>query len=126
MPYVATHTLIEDALHYAVARAEDKLITVVCGSVLVHNGPMLSPSKSDPLTPYTPSANWLQGGPIIEHRRITTRYNTALKCWEAHYADYCEYGSTLLIAAMRVYAAERFDGYVNIPAELLPKSLPEN
>ena len=63
---------------------------------------------------FSPSADWGDGGPIIEREGI------ALDCWPGRETEYrwraaiaattvnaCEYGPTPLIAAMRAFVASR-------------------
>lgn len=79
------------------------------------------------------SANWAQGGPIIERESIdiftekksypdswlasVARYQNAKKLvgWRIH-----QYGPTPLIAAMRCYVASKLGDTVQIPKELIP------
>ena len=85
---------------------------------------------------YSPSANWAQGGPIIEREGIcvSKRYaprflpkNTpAVIDWVSQYFEsphtalelHRQFGPTALIAAMRCYVASKLGGEVEIPAEL--------
>lgn len=71
---------------------------------------------------YSPSSNWLHGGPIIEHERITVQASQASD-WRAFLGDGTTNagtgrrasekliqtrGETPLIAAMRAYIANKF------------------
>lgn len=68
-------------------------------------------------TPYSPSTNWSQGGPIIERERFFLRYWT--NSWRAETYFYIMYGPTPLIAAMRCYVASKLGIEVEIPEELI-------
>lgn len=80
----------------------------------------------DVFTPYAPSTDWAQGGPIIEReeisveREFSTRDNWA--AWTpAPIRDESEafgYGETPLIAAMRCLVASKLGDEVEIPEEL--------
>jgi hypothetical protein len=77
---------------------------------------------------YTPSTNWLHGGPIIERERIqTTPRGETTDLWEAIIfdnifmddgSDCFQIGPTPLIAAMRCYVASRLGDTIDIPEEL--------
>lgn len=80
---------------------------------------------------FQPSENWSQGGPLIEREKIDlfTEKNTP-ESWVASVSRYQnskrligwrlhQYGSTPLIAAMRVYVASKLGDEVEIPEELL-------
>lgn len=86
---------------------------------------------------FTPSANWSQGGPIIEREDITfVRCNDLFFPKGNEKGDYYEpywradpaemdstwrrmYGPTPLIAAMRCYVASKLGYEVDVPEELL-------
>jgi hypothetical protein len=77
--------------------------------------------------PVSPSTLWAQGGPIIERERIE------LKCWDGTWVaevlhEDRKYGGvmrsegqgpTILLAAMRCYAASILGDEVDVPDELL-------
>ena len=81
---------------------------------------------------FTPSTDWAQGGPIIEHERISFRYENLDGTGEclAYYLStmfekekgWQQTGSTPLIAAMRCYVASKLgEGALNeieIPEEI--------
>ena len=71
---------------------------------------------------FAPTANWSQGGPIIERENIDLISPTpsdplwqAMQWRFAHGAK----GPTPLIAAMRCFVASRLGDEVNVPEELL-------
>lgn len=84
---------------------------------------------------YSPSANWSQGGPIIESKIDYIRKRSKAEEVElAHpnanfkfkaevFADiagyYCGFGLTPLIAAMRCYVASKLGDEVDVPKELV-------
>ena len=87
---------------------------------------------------YTPSTDWAQGGPIIERESIfVLREQSGFKgrrLWAATsgaskaiglnddsvklYRDAFYFGPTLLIAAMRCYAASKLGDDVDVPKEI--------
>ena len=82
-----------------------------------------------PENEWTPSTNWVQGGPIIEREFISLADTTSLPLrWVAslmhedkEYDGYVlaeEHGPTPLIAAMRCYVASKLGSEVEIPKEL--------
>ena len=79
------------------------------------------------LTPYEPSTNWSQGGPIIEREGIS------VSCWAFHSMPwkavaqdstdldvplYEAHGTTPLVAAMRCYVASKLGDEIDLPKEL--------
>jgi hypothetical protein len=82
-------------------------------------------------TPYSPSTDWNQGGPIIEREKIEVTPPTPKWCDEQADNDWMavslpavrgeatlEVGPTPLIAAMRCYVASKLGDEVEIPEEL--------
>ena len=69
---------------------------------------------------YTPSTNWLRGGPIIEREIISICTQMTNKDWmaESFHGDIDGFGPTPLIAAMRCYVASKLGDTVEIPEEL--------
>lgn len=72
---------------------------------------------------YTPSTNWLRGGPIIEREAITlvpmpTVARGPFTHWAAISSPHIYTGPTPLIAAMRCYCASKLGNTVEIPEEL--------
>lgn len=66
---------------------------------------------------WMPSADWIQGGPIIERERITVEWADAGRgAWHAYIRDDEDhpgfYGSTPLVAAMRAFVASEFGATV--------------
>lgn len=76
---------------------------------------------------FAPSADWKQGGPIIERERISLEYTGNIgRDWFAkppgnptRVRKQMMDGPTPLIAAMRCYVAIKLGDTVSIPAELL-------
>lgn len=83
---------------------------------------------------YSPSANWSQGGPIIESEKIALLppNNHREGSWKAFYYEpsqhdlqfdeaisYSRHGPTPLIAAMRCFVASRLGNEIEIPEELM-------
>lgn len=68
----------------------------------------------------TPSTNWAQGGPIIEHEKIELR--RFANNWQSvkRYDDYwvSQQGNTPLEAAMRCYVASKLGEEVEVPDEI--------
>ncbi len=79
---------------------------------------------------YSPSADWAQGGPIIEREEIGLQRNAPCSFgreWEARGSIMAKgagyqfaYGPTPLIAAMRCYVASKLGDDIDIPEELTP------
>ncbi len=71
---------------------------------------------------WSPSSNWMQGGPIIEREKIATRFDFEEQEWQATIAAEDEWvygwGTTPLVAAMRCYVASKLGDEVEIPEEL--------
>lgn len=73
------------------------------------------------------SANWSQGGPIIEREHIAiswvvSNYLYVTGCWSAHIPQTngkLLYAHTPLIAAMRCYVASKLGDEVEVPDELI-------
>ena len=80
---------------------------------------------------YSPSRNWMEGGPIIEREGISlTSYLAeedpywigSVECQYKNFnatAYYEEYGPTPLIAAMRCYVASKLGDTIDVPQELI-------
>lgn len=83
---------------------------------------------------WKPSANWSQGGPIIEREQITLRHsenNNWIAEWWADNSGmakkpaqrFChnryKVGPTPLIAAMRCYVGSKLGDEVDVPDELI-------
>ena len=123
---IKTSELTGPALDWAVAKCEERRDATQ----------IRWDSDGDPLGPvydancngypvYEPSADWSQGGPIIERERIGVTATSMAPgfAWEAHCipdegVDYYGYGPTPLIAAMRCYVASRLGDEVEVPDEL--------
>lgn len=72
---------------------------------------------------FTPSTDWVQGGPIIEREGITLGDAggswVAGKSWaDDFFSSFVMYGPTPLIAAMRCYVASKMGDEIEIPQEL--------
>jgi hypothetical protein len=75
------------------------------------------------LTPYEPSTNWAQGGPIIEREGFCIQpFKGGWECFVAHrlFEDdhHHSTGPTPLIAAMRCYVASKLGDDIDLPKEL--------
>lgn len=80
---------------------------------------------------YSPSADWAQGGPIIEREKITVapgfdwHYSARFRALAGKYAGlenpsaFWVCGYTLLEAAMRCYVVSRLGNEIEIPDELI-------
>jgi hypothetical protein len=73
---------------------------------------------------YSPSTNWLHGGPIIEREKINIDYYhvpaEASPLWFAGHSSLWEdsVGHTPLVAVMRCYVLSKLGAEVEIPDEL--------
>ena len=129
---IKTSVLTGPALDWAVAKCE---IGDPVGSFL--DGVVPHPNYAD----FHPSTDWSQGGPILEHERISV-------WWHAEYDQWCaadqkwmaadteseEFlqmgeavrGPTPLEAAMRCYVASKLGDEVEIPDELISGEISPN
>ena len=116
-----TSKLIDSTLDWAVAETNGMFsFGVYTGSRVINDKLHLLNSNGDVFnSPYQPSKNWAQGGPIIEREKITVWNNEVW--WHAAYNDGTDdiYGQTPLIAAMRCYVASKLGDEVDVPEELL-------
>ncbi len=122
---IKTAELTGAALDWAVAKIEgyDCLFDdEVLGAWLVPQQGYLHDEK--PLSRFSPTTDWAQGGPIIE-REGGTLWSTVAAGWryKAKY-DYANdreglttSGPTLLIAAMRGYVASHLGDEIDVPEE---------
>ena len=77
-------------------------------------------------SPYAPSFDWSQGGPIIEREKISTLYHPDINCmtreisprWIGSVVSISNSGPTPLVAAMRCFVASRLGDTVEVPEEL--------
>lgn len=123
---VKVKDLIDAPLDWAVATIEGyecQFDDEVSGPWLVPQEGFLHDEK--PLSKFSPSTNWLQGGPIIEREAIGIMClgKSAIYAnpWlAARTEDDTEYaGPTALIALMRCFVASCLGDEVDIPEELL-------
>jgi len=68
---------------------------------------------------FRPDIDWAQGGPIMERENICIRgIEGGFHAWY-HQHPPKTFGPTMLIAAMRCYAASKLGGEIDVPEELL-------
>ena len=108
------------ALDWAVAKCEGADFYTSAGILYV-----LWSGKFDVrLTDYSPSADWAQGGPIIERESIDIARFNVYPDWEATMNEtdnnpfVTVVGPTPLIAAMRCLVSSRLGDTVEVPDEL--------
>ena len=120
---IKTAELTGAALDWAVAECEgyDCLFDdEVSGAWLVPQQGYLHDEK--PLSKFNPTANWAQGGPIIERERIELRFDRSGRMtnpWNASTLERMTGGPTPLMAAMRCYVASKLGDEIKVPEELL-------
>ena len=72
---------------------------------------------------YSPSADWAQGGPIIERERISIRQWTNVPLVHAYMpqddAPWVSDGTSPLVAAMRCFCCFKLGDEVDVPEELM-------
>lgn len=71
---------------------------------------------------YSPSADWAEGGPIIEREHISieaTRIGGLGDRWMSTTGDCAEFADVPLVAAMRCYVSSKLGDTVEIPKELV-------
>lgn len=113
---IKTSELQGAALDWAVAKAEGIELSNGCYNRLLVDGRMSAGQKM--LTPYNPSTDWAQGGPIIERERIELR-GDGDEGWIAYdNVNPEQEGTTPLVAAMRCYVASKLGDEVEVPEEL--------
>lgn len=123
---VKTEDLIGPALNWAVATSEG----YVCQFDDEVSGPWLVPQEEflhdeKPLSKFSPSAIWSEGGPIIERERMSVElkpHGYWMASFQNNYADEKEFltlGPTPLIAAMRCFVSSRLGDEVEVPEELM-------
>ena len=109
-----TADLTGTALDWAVSQAAKVEVQIVDGGLI---------NKSDGDW-WQPSADWAQGGAIIEREKIAIT-GTNFHWWEcdsgwyAHIGDRYSHGDTPLIAAMRCYVASKLGDEIELPEELM-------
>ena len=110
-------------LDWAVAQCEGIELENGCYNRLLVDGRMSKGQSM--LVPFKPSADWQQGGAIIERERLSITPREGY--WEAYYhdnlfqddgSDYFQIGTTPLIAAMRCYVASKMGDSVQLPEQL--------
>lgn len=108
-----TAELTGAALDWAVAKAEGRKVDALPG---------LSVQSSASWWMY--SADWAQGGPIIERERIRLDFDVEACEWLADASQAVSawpgVGPTPLIAAMRCFVHSKLGAEVDVPKELLP------
>ncbi len=129
---IKTSELTGPALDWAVAKAKGWVnypTDSVEQGMWWHTNPAIAPLGNDYYkvhrSDWNPSANWEQGGPIIEREKIGVMRGRAgdREFWiaEVGYADdylQCS-GPTSLIAAMRCYVMSKLGDEIEVPEELL-------
>ncbi len=111
-----TSELIGPALDWAVAKCEGVRVSALQphGRLEIHF------NDENGCDTWTPSTDWLQGGPIIEREKIATVYRAG-EYWLSYTFDGAEFegvGPTPLVAAMRCYCLSKLGDTVDIPEEL--------
>jgi hypothetical protein len=107
------------ALDWAVAKCEGIELSNGCYNRLLVDGRMSAGQKM--LTPYNPSTDWAQGGPIIERESCCIGSGMDAPTWYANkgLGKYHQFGTTPLIAAMRCYVASKLKDEVEVPNEIV-------
>ena len=72
---------------------------------------------------FSPSTNWSQGGPIIEHHIFRLEDGDGVEDWPdrwvAEGGGSVQYGPTALIAAMRAYVESKLGAEIEVPQEVI-------
>lgn len=115
-------------LNWLVAKCEGAL-SPLGNVVLKGNGRLIIAvgEIEEPIVVYSPSADWAQGGPLIEREEIDIYCYTSPKnvpeagLWAAEITgtNHKKRGPTPLIAAMRCLVASKMGDEVEIPKELV-------
>lgn len=109
---VKTSELIGPALDWATAKASETKIDDSRGKELRID---IAPGFQ---SPWVPSVNWHQGGPLID-RLIVVITKQAEGKWWAHGGNDLGTGYTALIAACRAIVAANLGDTVSVPKELV-------
>lgn len=122
MVKVKTAELIGSALDWAVAKA-DGFRVQYSRRMGLHCAEIMRVSAAETFIrmgcSYRPSADWSQGGPLIE------KYKLRLVPCDAGYFSYTDYmafegvGETALIAACRAIVYHKIGDVVSVPADLI-------
>ncbi|SEJ85457.1 phage protein NinX family protein [Achromobacter sp. NFACC18-2] len=122
MTIIKTTALTGAALDWAVAQAAGVSVDICTMPEAVHI--LRNPLGSGR---WRPSADWSQGGPIIEREGLNVQVNLAQGGWHAMRARPTpgrikgfsgRFGATPLIAAMRCYVASKLGDSVDVPDSL--------
>ena len=127
---IRTSELSGAALDWAVAKCEGYDCQLDCEV----SGPWLVPQEGylhdeKPLSRYSPSTLWAQGGPIIERERITWNGQCASivkftpnkpGSINGTYNNTTCYSPAPLIAAMRCYVASKMGDTIDVPDSISP------
>lgn len=126
---IKTADLIGPALDWAVAKCEGyecQFEDEVSGPWLVPQEGFLHDEK--PLSRYSPSTKWAQGGPLIAKEGTYLRSNDTATEWAAGALRKNRldkkpgplfYAKTPLVAAMRCFVSSKLGDEVDVPEELL-------
>jgi hypothetical protein len=129
---IKTSELSRAALHWAVAKAACTLHKDALLGEATKSGWWITgcythdPNEWLPLHLFTPSTNWLQGGPIILREKLDPRWLPKQQLWCVYAIQHATdgfvrgagFGPTFLIAAMRCYVASKLGDEVEVPDEL--------
>jgi hypothetical protein len=121
---VKTSELKGGALDWAVAKAEGHEIYSLIGGAVWYWIKCSLTGELETADLFRPSADWAQGGSIIERERITLRVDTRFGAWVA-FLDSGRLvvgrmtGPTALTSAMRCYVASKLGNTIEIPDELV-------
>lgn len=124
---IKTSELTGAALDWAVAKCEKHEIDSLMGGAVWYWLKCSLTGELEVVELFRPSADWAQGGPIIEREHIDLSWQSAGQAgWMAYGDDqtdagipiYEGNGPTPLIAAMRCYVASNLDDEVEVPDEL--------
>ena len=107
-----TSELTGAALDWAVAKCEELEVYFENGLVCLVGQPFVTYWRY-----WNPSADWAQGGMIIQSQKITLEWTGENWCAYIRH-DQEEFGNTPLIAAMRCFVASKLGDTVEIPQEL--------
>lgn len=113
---VKTAELIGPALDWATAKASGTKIDDSRGNELRID---IAPGFQ---SPWVPSVNWYQGGPLIEKFILDLKFcvfELPNESWKAETHESWANGSTALIASMRAIVHANFGDAVSVPKELM-------
>jgi hypothetical protein len=119
---VKTSTLKDRALDWAVAQLQGKKHGYAEHLLEIADLDLVQGFGHSMIQRYSPSTNWLQGGPILSRQRINREFNHNSGLWQAFRGQgvmHTQQDSSELVAGMRCFVASHYGEEVEVPDELV-------